>query len=67
MLHCANKDMSLSQEISDEIDGGEEYASRDTRLSRWAEQAEALENLLREARDLIREALDDAVRALSCA
>jgi hypothetical protein len=36
--------MKLSEELLDDIDGGEEYTGRDSRLTRWAGMAEALES-----------------------
>jgi hypothetical protein len=35
--------MKLSEELLDAIDGGEECAGRDSRLTEWARQAEHLE------------------------
>lgn len=39
--------MSLSQDILDDIDGGEEFTGRDNTLTEWSRRAESLEAALR--------------------
>jgi len=53
--------MKLSDDLLDNIDGGDECRGRDSQLSRWADKAERLERDRAELLAALRELFDWAV------